>query len=129
MLADTFKGFLEPVAEAFGEHDGAEKLGMMRRSELEYIAQQGLRRVSTELTDVSRRSDVRSPAATAHTFYWVKMWRTVDWAVKRGYTSVAWPVWGAHLQASKRAALKHAVRPQASLAPTSCTHAGHETCG
>ena len=37
--AYSFEGFLVPVAEAFGEHDGRDKMGMLRRVELEAFEQ------------------------------------------------------------------------------------------
>ena len=103
----SFDGFLLPIAEAFGEHDGDDKLGMLRVSELQGL-QARLKKSVTRAGAVSelsnKRGDINSMAAVLNDAIAVRLYRLVEGVVSRKLTSVSWPVWGSALSRLRHSA-------------------------
>jgi len=72
--------FVIPVAVAFGEHDGGQKLGMLSPAEV------------SELEELAENPDLAS------LLLYARLYDVVQQATHAKLSSVAWPVWGAALR-------------------------------
>lgn len=108
----SWDGFLLPVSRAFGEYDGGEKLGMLRRWELEALTasiaeydelpsptptRKSRRRASSLKSSSSELSkihgSVQSKEAVLFDVLHMRLYKLVRQLLARKLTTVAWPVW------------------------------------
>ena len=103
----NFDNFLVPVATAFGDYDGDERLGMLRREELSLLVRTTLAAPAAAPTSSTgddakpaagpsfsnSRGDVRSKTAALHSALGVRLYALTDFVLDQKLSRAAWPAW------------------------------------
>ena len=90
-LASCGRSFLVPVASAFGEYDGKQRLGMLRRSEYDVLTRVRPRNPRDASNFSNSRGDVQSRTAALQSALAVRLYVLAEFVLQENLSTASWP--------------------------------------